>query len=35
MRNSRPADMKKMIQGLIILTLLAWATQIMFFTRFN
>src|SRR5437879_207312 len=27
MRNSKPADLKKMIQGLIILTLLAWATQ--------
>src|SRR4029453_13208337 len=27
MRNTRPADMKKMIQGLIILTLLCWATQ--------
>jgi len=27
MRNTRPADLKKMIQGLIILTLLCWATQ--------
>jgi flagella basal body P-ring formation protein FlgA len=27
MRNSRPADLKKLIQGLIILTLLCWATQ--------
>src|SRR6266568_4167269 len=27
MRNSKPADLKKIIQGLIILTLLAWATQ--------
>src|SRR5258706_8836448 len=27
MRNSRHADLKKMIQGLIILTLLCWATQ--------
>ncbi len=27
MRNSKPADIRKMIQGLIILTLLAWATQ--------
>src|SRR3954470_13929830 len=27
MRNTRPADIRKMIQGLIILTLLAWATQ--------
>src|SRR6266850_2836343 len=27
MRNTRPADIKKMIQGLIIFTLLCWATQ--------
>src|SRR5258705_9522442 len=27
MRNTRPADLKKLIQGLIILTLLCWATQ--------
>src|SRR5258706_10451820 len=27
MRNSRHADLKKLIQGLIILTLLCWATQ--------
>jgi flagella basal body P-ring formation protein FlgA len=27
MRNTKPADLRKMIQGLIILTLLAWATQ--------
>src|SRR6266550_8997135 len=27
MRNSRHADLKKMIQGLIIFTLLCWATQ--------